>query len=280
MNLLNDVNAVANYSNPSIVSPVRRHSLAEFLPPLNRRAAKSTSLMAKPLGQFERGGETYTLPRYVFLGPQGGAATLKIGILAGIHGDEPEGCHALAQFVDLLESRPALAQGYCLYLYPVCNPTGFEDNTRHSRNGKDLNREFWRNSSEPEVRLLEAELESQEFDGLIALHSDDTSHGLYGLVRGATLTQHLLRPALHAAAELLPLNQHERIDGFHAQEGLIRDCYEGVLSAPPSAKPKPFEIILETPGRTPGFVQQCALIVALRTILTEYRKFIAYAANL
>jgi murein peptide amidase A len=271
---------IINQAHAGVASSARPRSLTDFLAPLDRRAARSASLVARPLGQFEQGGEVYTLRRYVFLGPAGGAATLKIGIVAGIHGDEPEGCRALTQFVELLEGCPDLALGYCLYLYPVSNPTGFEDNTRHSRNGKDLNREFWRGSNEPEVRMLEAELEAQRFDGLISLHSDNTSDGLYGFVRGATLTQHLLRPALDAAAELLPLNQHERIDGFHAQDGLIRECYDGVLTAPRRVRPKPFEITLETPGRAPGFVQQCAVVVALRTILTEYRKFIAYAANL
>jgi hypothetical protein len=59
-----------------------------------------------------------------------------------------------------------------------------------------LNREFWRNSSEPEVRLLEQELRNGHFHGLIQLHADDTSDGIYGFVRGHTLTENLLRPAL------------------------------------------------------------------------------------
>jgi murein peptide amidase A len=264
------------------VAPYARatRSAAEFLDALNRRAARSASLVAQPLGVFERGGAAYPLVRYDLLGPRGGAAPLRIAVFAGIHGDEQEGCYAVAQFLQLLESRPELATGYGLSFYPICNPTAFEDRTRQTRDGVDLNREFWRGSQAAEVKLLEEELRSQRFDGLIALHSDDTSEGLYGFVRGATLTEHLLRPALAAAEELLPINQNPLIDGFHARDGLIRDCYEGVLSAPPDARPRPFEIILETPGRAPAFIQQCATVVALQTILAEYRKFIAYAANL
>ncbi len=186
----------------------------------------------------------------------------------------------MAQLARVLEAKPEWAAGYCLFLYPACNPTGLQDKTRHARGGKDLNREFWKNSSEPEVQLLQAELVSRRFDGLISMHTDDTSHGFYGFVRGATLTQGLLRPALKAAEELLPVNQDERIDGFHACEGLIRDCYEGILSAPLKARPKPFEIILETPGQAPCYLQQLALVAALRAILEEYRWFFAYAPNL
>ena len=225
-------------------------------------------------------GEKYALPRYLFVGPRGGDTPIRIGIFAGVHGDEPEGVHALVQFVKLLEAKPELAAGYYLSIYPVCNSTGFEDNTRFSRGGRDLNREFWKNSSEPEVRLLEAELQSRSFQGIIALHTDDTSEGFYGYARGATLTKHLIEPALRAAEKYLPRNENPVIDGFNARRGIIRDSFEGVLTAPPKIRPRPFEIILETPAAPPVFLKELAFVVALQTILAEYNKFIAYAPNL
>jgi len=220
------------------------------------------------------------LPRYLFVGPTGGDTPIRIGIFAGIHGDEPEGVRAVIQFLKLLEAKPDLAAGYYLSFYPVCNPAGFEDGTRHSRSGKDLNREFWGNSNEPEVRLLQAELVSRSFNGIISLHTDDTSNGFYGIVRGATLTKHLIEPALRAAEKFLPRDKRSIIDGFQARDGVIRDAYEGVLSAPPKVRPRPFEIILETPQSPPTFLKECAFVIALKTILDEYRKFIAYAPNL
>jgi len=149
-----------------------------------------------------------------------------------------------------------------------------------SRRGKDLNREFWKDSAEPEVNLLQAELTSRSFQGLIALHTDDTSDGFYGIVRGATLTKHLIEPALQAAEKFLPRDQRAVIDGFNARNGVIRDCYDGVLSAPPRSRPRPFEIILETPHTPPEYLKVCALVLALQSILAEYRKFIAYAQNI
>ncbi len=70
------------------------------------------------------------------------------------------------------------------------------------------------------------------------------------------------------------------IDGFPASNGLIRQCYNGVLSAPPRMKPKPFELLLETPGLAPLLHQQQALVLAMSTILTEYRQLMGYAPNL
>jgi hypothetical protein len=186
----------------------------------------------------------------------------------------------LIRFVGLLETQPELATGYCLFIYPVCNPTGFEDRTRHSRKGKDLNREFWRRSNEPEVRLLESELVSHSFDGIIALHTDDTSQGFYGFAHGATLTKHLIEPALKAAEEFLPRNADDVIDGFPASNGIIRKGFQGVLSAPPIVGPRPFEIVMETPAAAPTYLKEAAFVAALRTILIHYRELIAYAPNL
>ena len=269
-------------SSTSVAQPTRvqRRSIAELLAPLEQIAANSPNLVANHDARFELDGESYELPRYLFVGPRGGDTPIRVGIFAGVHGDEPEGVHALVQFIKLLEAKPELAAGYYLSLYPVCNPTGFEDGTRFTRSGKDLNREFWKNSAEPEVRILQAELQSRSFQGIIALHTDDTSHGFYGIVRGATLTKHLLEPALQAAEKILPRDERPVIDGFRARNGVIYDAYEGMLSAPPKARPRPFEIILETPKTPPSYVKEAALVASLEAILSEYRKFIAYAPNL
>ena len=259
---------------------VRRRSLADLLAPLEQIAVHSPNLVANHDARFEADGETYELPRYLFVGPKGGDTPIRVGIFAGVHGDEPEGTYAIIQFIKLLEAKPELAAGYYLSFYPVCNPTGLEDGTRHSRRGRDLNREFWKNSAEPEVQLLQAELVSRSFHGIIALHTDDTSDGFYGIVRGATLTKYLIEPALQAAEKYLPRDERPVIDGYQARHGVIRDAYDGVLSAPPKVRPRPFEIILETPQTPPSYLKELALLAALQTVLTEYRKFIAYAPNL
>jgi hypothetical protein len=248
--------------------------------PLAEMAGRSSSLIACPPGRFEHGGQSHILPRYLYLGAAGGVEPIRVGIFAGVHGDEPASAFALLRFVHLLEENPEIARGYCLFLYPVCNPTGYQDNTRQNREGRDLNREFWCNSNQPEVRLLESELTAHALHGVVSLHTDDTSSGVYGYAHGAMITRHLLRPALAAAGEFLPVNQCAVIDGFQARNGIIRDRFAGALCAPPGSRPRPFEIVLETPHDAPQYLQEAALAASLRTILTEYRAFIAHAANL
>lgn len=257
-----------------------RRSIAALLAPLDQLATSSPNIVAQPRPTFEAAGEHYELPRYLFIGPQGGDSPISIGIFAAIHGDEPEGAYALVQFLQLLEERPELATGYYLSVYPVCNPTGFEDNTRHSRRGHDLNREFWKHSAAPEVRLLQAELVSHSFHGIISLHTHDTSEGFYGIVRGATLTKHLIEPALLAAESFLPRDERLFVEGVPARNGVIRGAGEGVFSAPPKVRVRPFEIVLEGPKAPPTYAKTGAFIAALQTILTEYRKLMAYAPNI
>jgi murein peptide amidase A len=267
-------------SNSVETSALAPRSILDALAPIDRLAAKSASLIANHEAKFEMNHRTFVLPRYLFIGPKSGGEPIRVGLFSEIHGDGSEGVYALGRFIQLLEDQPDLGAGYCLFLYPICNPSGFEARTRNSLTGKDLNREFWKGSREPEVRLLESELVAHAFHGIISLHTDDASQGFYGFARGATLTKHLIEPALKAAAEFLPRNYDELIDGFPARNGIIRKGHDGMLSAPLGVRPRPFEIILESPAEPPTYLKEAALVAALRSILINYREFIAYAPNL
>jgi murein peptide amidase A len=61
---------------------------------------------------------------------------------------------------------------------------------------------------------------------------------------------------------------------------MIYDIYEGVLAAPAQIEPVPFEIIFETPHLAPMHLQVESLVVAVQTILSEYRRLISFAANI
>jgi hypothetical protein len=243
-------------------------------------AEDSCNVIGAVAGSFAVAGRCYPIPRFTLLGPEGSGPQQRIGLFALVHGDEPAGAHALQQLLETLVDHPGLATGYDVVCYPVCNPTGYEDGTRNNRAGFDLNREFWRGSAQPEVKIIEKELVTQDFAGIIALHADDTSDGLYGYAHGRVLNENLLVPALQASERVLPRNRGGVIDGFQATDGVICDCFHGVLASPPEQKPRPFEIIFETPARALLEQQVAATAVALETVLGVYRGFIAYAANL
>jgi protein MpaA len=261
-------------------APAQRRSIDDWLSGVTQLAGQSESLLWKPCGNFGVASRTYGIPRYLFIGPRGGDDPIRIGLFASLHGDQPETTSALLSFLKILEATPDLARNYFLFVYPICNPTGFEDNTRCSRRGRDLNREFWNNSQEPEITALQSEICSHALDGIISLHTDDATAGLYGVTRSYTVGKNLVEPALAAADPILPRDRKDVIDGFAAKDGVVRAVYTGAISGPPSIRPRPFEIALCAPRGAARYQQEQGLLLAVQCILSNYRELRAYAQNL
>lgn len=219
------------------------------------------------------------IPKVVCRSPRG-AETFKFAIFGGMHGDEEAGILASHELAEWGASQPEELADFELHIYPVCNPTGRAVGTRHSMGGYDLNREFWVGSSQPEVAYLEGELRREAYDGIISLHTDDESAGIYGFVSGALLSHQVLEPALEAAGKIIPRNPSPYIDGFAADRGIITEGYFGVLSAPPDLRPRAMEIVFETPDFVRMELQVQASVVAVKTILAEYRRLQSFAQNL
>src|SRR5687768_17037301 len=114
--------------------PLERPKVATsiHLAALERACEDSVNLVRKPLPAFQVDGREFRIPRYLFVGPKGGGEPIRVGIFAGVHGDEPEGTFALSEFVLALERSPSLARDFFLFLYPIVNPSGFEQRTRHT----------------------------------------------------------------------------------------------------------------------------------------------------
>src|SRR6187401_1280445 len=122
---------------------LKRRKPEQLLHYFDSVAASSRHLLSRAVKKFEVTGEEYGIARYLWAGPAAGHEPFRLGIFATLNGDEPEGAFALTRLLAALEQSPELARGYALSLYPLCNPTGFEDGTRLSRPGHAVNRLFW-----------------------------------------------------------------------------------------------------------------------------------------
>jgi len=194
------------------------------------------------------------------------AEAVPVCLVAGIHGDEPDGILAALEF-----ARRFTQPMYSLTIYPCVNPTGYERMTRENVNGKDLNREFFRESREEEVAVMERELASQEFVGFIGGHSDYESFGLYAYATGAVLSERLAKPALFQASGIIPINTDPIIDGHPATYGIIQEKFPGSLGPLTKGAIEPFDITIETPNLFALKKRVEAQAVAFETILQEYR---------
>jgi murein peptide amidase A len=249
---------------PRTSAPGRTESIVRYA---DQSAACSAWLEARHVRESPVGR---MLPRYRWTDPTS-VTFYRIGIFAGIHGDEESGVIAAVQLLRELGKNPDLGRFYELFLYPVCNPWGFDNGCREGESGRDLNRCFWQEREEPGVRLLEQELRAKRFDGIVSLHTDDTSEGIYGYVNGSTLTRHLLEPALRATSAILPRDPRPEIDTHPASDSMIFGGYRGILGAPADQHPQPFSIVFETPHHAPLGKQVEAHLTALKEILSIFR---------
>ena len=194
-----------------------------------------------------------------------------ICLVAGIHGDEPDGILAALEFARRFARTPTLVKNYSLAIYPCINPVGYERMTRENGHGKDLNREFFHDSRQVEVAIMEGELRAHEFTGFISGHSDYESFGIYAYATGAVLSERLAKPALFQASDVIPINTDAIIDGHPAQHGIINQKFPGSLGPLSKGASEPFDITIETPNLFALSKRVEAQAKAFETILHEYR---------
>lgn len=252
--------------------PVYPYKLRRLYWPFLALAEVCREVVGTVAGSFEVEEKRYTIPRFVFHGPATNARPVRLGLFALLHGDALAGALGLQRLLNALVDDPAPAAGYELAFYPLCNPTGYEDGTRHSRSGVDLNREFWGSSTQPEIKILQDELRAERYDGIITLPADETGGSLCGCTLSGLLNDHLVAPALRAASQVL--GNRGRADGSALEEGIDEAAHRGTLSSPPEQQPRPFEVVFETPVAAPMTQQIEAISCALRAVLKEYRTFI------
>ncbi len=252
-------------------------SSGRLLAPLVDLAVVSDYLVAGSIGDFLAGETTLRIPRFLFLGPKGGGDTLRLGFFAALRGDEPEAAEVLVEFLLDLEGTPAAAQGYHLYVYPVCNPSGFALGTRHNFAGEDLTGHFWRLSSQPEVYYLEREMGVHRFDGVISIHTIDSSGPLVASARGSIASTALARPSLEASRRFLPQNLGVDAPATPAAGDSLPG---GFLTLTDELSPAPFEINIGLPRRAPRAARIRGAVHALKALLESYRALQAIQQNI
>ncbi|MCX7868988.1 MAG: M14 family metallocarboxypeptidase [Terrimicrobiaceae bacterium] len=138
-------------------------------------------------------------------------------ISAGIHGDEPAGCEALAVWAE--ESADFLAARECV-IFPCLNPWGLLHNSRLDERGRDLNRCYDR-AGVAVISKQRRLLRGRHFHLALTLHEDFDARGVY-LYEVAGPGPGAGERLLAAAANVLPVETRRRVEGLACRGGLIR----------------------------------------------------------
>src|SRR5271156_5040008 len=86
-------------------SGTTKHSAMEKTGRKNFRATrdplqkKTAPWFHTTLGSWKVGADSYSLDQYLFVGPRGGGNYFRVGIFAGVHGDEEAGVFAAVRFL-------------------------------------------------------------------------------------------------------------------------------------------------------------------------------------
>lgn len=155
----------------------------------------------------------------------GKAASQRIYISAGIHGDEPAGPLAVRELI----SRDEWPDCADIWLCPCLNPTGFQLNKRECALGTDLNRDY-RHLKTAEIAAHVAWLERQpSFDFCLCLHEDWESHGFYLYELNPDSRRGIAENIIASVRLHCPIDQSAMIDGREAHGGIIRPSLDPAL---------------------------------------------------
>jgi predicted deacylase len=103
----------------------------------------------------------------------------RLGFLGGLHGDERSGPLALLRWFEDTPTGALIPDGISLWVAPLVNTPGWDADSRHWHDEKDLNRSFTDDRAPDFLRLLMADLADPLPAMYIDLHEDESSEAHY-----------------------------------------------------------------------------------------------------
>ncbi len=208
------------------------------------------------------------IPRYIFVGDQPGESEIRLGIFAGLRGEDNVGAEAIVEFIDDLVAIPSLGSAFRIYAYPTANPLSYTTGAPRKQMDRSVANETGRRVKFPEAYLIEREIFVVQFHGLVVIHTTDEPEGLQAAVYGANLHEALVSPILSSLRPLFPTTELPALDSSFS------------LTADTVLKQRPFELALRIPRSGWHGLYSIGLRIALHTAVEQYRSHLAQANNI
>jgi murein peptide amidase A len=240
---------------------------ANLLGRLDQLSQKRKHLYSSPISLPSRHKPT-KIPRYIFIGDQPGESAIRLGIFAGLRGDDIAGSQAIVQFIDDLVTFPSLGSAFRIYAYPMMNLPGLATAPPPKQSDQSPIHEPGSQLKFPEAHLFKREIFVVQFHGLVLIHSANEQEGLRAGVFGANLREALVFPILSSLQSIIPTAE------LAAPDFPLSPTGDAVL------KQKPFELTLSIPQSGWQSLYSMALRIALHTLVDRYRSHLAHANNI
>jgi len=206
------------------------------------------------------------IPRYIFVGDQPGESEIRLGIFAGLHGEDKVGAKAIVEFIDDLVAMPSLGSAFRIYAYPKV-PHSYTPGTARKRTDRSVANETGRKVKLPEA-LIEREMFVVQFHGLVVIDTSDEPEGLQAAVYGANLHEALVSPILSSLRPLFPTAELPALDSSSS------------FTTDTVLKQRPFELALRIPRSGWHGLYSIGLRIALHSAVEQYRSYLAQANNI
>jgi hypothetical protein len=249
------------------------------MPPAVRKIQRSESPVGKilrPLDQLSRrrehlystriltGGHRASslISRFVFEGDQWRESPIRIGIFAGLRGDDQVGPGAISAFLADLVALPDLGNDLRLYAYPIVSAPSFETGASSSRSSRYIINQIGCKLLSPETYQIEREIFAIAFDGIITIQIAEEINNMRVAISDPHLHDVLVEPILSSLKPFLPDIDAEGGD-------TCRSLTKGTLR-----KQRPFELTLRVPLSGWRGLYAIAVRIALHTAVDCYRSYV------
>jgi hypothetical protein len=202
------------------------------------------------------------ISRYVFEGHQSRGTPIRIGIFAGLRGDDSVGPGAVARFLEDLVALPQLGESFRIYAYPVVHAANFETATSSFRQSEYIINQIGCKVLSSESYQIEREIFAIAFDGIITIRLVDEIKNLKVGISDTRLHDVLVRPIVSTLEPFLP-----------TIEGCVCDSPR-FLTAGNGLKRKPFELTFQVPSSGWSGLQSIGLRIALHRIVDCFRRYV------
>jgi hypothetical protein len=255
-NLTPDGNHLTKLAFPSDERSETR--LGQVLRPLDELSRTSQHLYSS---RILTGGHRH-ISRYLFEGDQLREPPIRIGIFAGLCGDNEVGPEAVSTFLADLVALPHLGNGLRIYAYPIVSALDIESTTPAARRSRYTINQIGGQRLASEIYQIEREIFAIGFDGIVTIQLEEKINNLNLSISDASLHDTLVLPILSALEPFLPD---------------IEDCdwdSRRSLTAGVRLQKSPFELTLRVPSSGWSGLYAMGLRIALHTAVDCYRSYL------
>ena len=227
-----------------------------------------TPFRTEIIGYVNYGQDIYPMFLFKYVSK---TATKTVILTSGHHGDEPFAVHTLMKWVQKFSATDHPELNF--YIYPICNPYGYETGSRDNGARQDTNNEksFYKNSKVQELAIL-FDAYPVTADLILDVHGDTGKEQVYAYEHKVEGKISLAEPALLEHDAILPYAREKTIYKMKVTNGVVAPPkYDIGIEGYMEHLGVDYTLTLELPGNFDGQKRTAGGVAIINSILKNFR---------